>query len=151
MMREVTYASEPARPEDLHAALELLRRARLHEHGVAEGFGRYLVVRDGARLIGLCGVETHGGDGLLRSVVVDAQYRGEGVGHALLRGAYGLAREAGLRRLYLLTTTARAYFQREGFGDCPREQAPAGIRGAWEFANGCPATAAFMSREVPPA
>jgi amino-acid N-acetyltransferase len=147
----VSYTTEPARPEDLAAALELLRRALLPDHGVKDGFGRYLVVRDAGRLVGLAGLETHGRDALLRSVVVDAQYRGEGIGRALLDGAYDLARRDGVARLYLLTTSAHDWFARAGFSDCPRDQAPQAIRGSWEFQQGCPTSAAFMSREVPAA
>ncbi len=147
----MSYSTEPARPEDLPAALELLRRALLPEHGVKDGFGRYLVVRDASRLVGLAGLEQHGAEALLRSVVVDAQYRGEGIGRALLDGAYELARRDGVARLYLLTTTARDWFERAGFSDCPRDQAPKAIRGSWEFQQGCPKSAAFMWREVPAA
>ncbi len=144
----MTYTTEPARPEDLDAALELLRRAALPEHGVAAAFRHYVVVRDAARLVGLAGLETHGEVALLRSVVVDAQYRGEGVGHALLSGVAALASGVGVKRLYLLTTTARAYFERAGFAECAREQAPPEIRASWEFKSGCPASAAFMSRTL---
>jgi amino-acid N-acetyltransferase len=147
----VTYTTEPARPEDLDAALELLRRASLPEHGVADAFRHYVVVRDAARLVGVAGLEAHGEVALVRSVVVDAQYRGEGVGHALLDGVAALASGVGVTRLYLLTTTARDYFERAGFTDCPRDQAPPDIRRSWEFKTGCPAGAAFMSRAVQPA
>lgn len=145
----MSYIAERARPEDLEAALELLRRAGLPEHGVVKNFGHYLVVRDAARLVGLCGLEVHGPDALLRSVVVDAQYRGEGVGQALLGAADELARKLGAARLYLLTTTAHDYFARAGFEDASRADAPAGIRDSWEFKSGCPASAAFMRRDVP--
>jgi amino-acid N-acetyltransferase len=135
---------EGARAHDLPAALELLRRANLPEEGVVEQFGNYFAVRDDVRLVGLAGLEVHGPDGLLRSLVVDPQYRGEGVGERLLDFALALARKMELAGVYLLTTTAHDYFQKRGFADWPREQAPAGIRDAWEFKAGCPQQAAFM-------
>ncbi len=58
------------------------------------------------------------------------------------------AKRVELRSVYLLTTTARDYFARRGFADCPREEAPAAIRESWEFRTGCPSTAAFMKRPV---
>jgi amino-acid N-acetyltransferase len=118
---------------------------------VADGFRHYVVVRDASRLVGLAGLETYGAEALLRSVVVDAQYRGEGIGRALLDGTYDLARGVGVARLYLLTTTAHDWFARAGFADTPRDQAPPAIRDSWEFRSGCPTTAAFMSRAVPAA
>lgn len=152
MVSEVTgYRTEKARPEDLDAALELLRRAGLPERGVVESFNHYLVVRDAGRLVGLCGLETHGHAALLRSVVVDPQYRGEGVGAALVEGALDLALKVEARELYLLTTTARDFFARAGFVDCPRAEAPEPIRQSWEFRTGCPAGSSFMKRPVKPA
>ncbi len=135
---------EGARAHDLPAALELLRRADLPEDGVVEQFGNFFVVRDDARLVGLGGLEVCGQDGLLRSVVVDPQYRSEGVGARLVGFGLGLARKMGLLGVYLLTTTARAYFLKHGFADCPRELAPEGIRNSWEFKTGCSSKAALM-------
>ena len=139
---------EGARAHDLPAALELLRRAELPEDGVVEQFGNYFAVRDDARLVGLGGLEVHGPDGLLRSVVVDPQYRGEGVGARLIDFALALARKMELAAVYLLTTTARDYFLKHGFADCPRELAPEGIRNSWEFKTGCSSKAALMKRPL---
>jgi amino-acid N-acetyltransferase len=141
------YPPEPARAHDLAEALALLRRAQLPTEGVLDQFGNYLVVRDAGHLVGLAGLEVHGQDGLLRSVVVDPDYRGEGAGQALVDGALDLARRMGLGQVYLLTTTARGYFARHGFTDCAREQAPAAIRDSWEFRVGCPATSACLRRK----
>jgi len=142
------YSTEPALPNDLGLALELLRGADLPEEGVAERFGHYRVVRDMGRLIGLCGLEVHGDDGLLRSLAVDPGYRGSGVGGLLVEDVSGLARKIGLRSLYLLTTTARAYFLKHGFSDCSRDDAPVAIRECWEFKIGCPTSSSFMSRQL---
>jgi len=117
---------------------------------VVEQFGHFFVVRDAGLLVGLCGLEVHGEDGLLRSLVVAPTYRGEGLGGLLVEDVLGLAHKLGLRSLYLLTTTARAYFDRLGFEPCARENAPAGIRDSWEFRTGCPKGSAFMQKAVGP-
>jgi mannose-6-phosphate isomerase-like protein (cupin superfamily) len=59
------------------------------------------------------------------------------------------ARNLGVRRLYLLTTTAEAYFAKRGFERCAREAAPAAIRQTREFRSLCPDTAACMVRTAP--
>src|SRR5512137_1334504 len=141
--------AEPARPHDLRGALDLLGRAELTDQDVAERWGHYFVVReDDGRVVGVAGLEIHGEDGLLRSVAVDADYRGQGLAASLVEAAFERAKRVNLRAVYLLTTTAREYFARRGFADCPRETAPAGIRESWEFRTGCPSTAAFMKRPV---
>ena len=145
----MTLRAEPARPHDLRGALDLLGRSELTERDVAEGWGHYFVVReDDGRVVGVAGLELHGEDGLLRSVAVDPDYRGLGLAASLVEAAVERAQRVKLRAVYLLTTTARDYFARRGFADCPREEAPAGIRESWEYRSGCPSTAAFMKRAV---
>ena len=143
-MALMSFRTEHAQAHDLASACELLHRLSLPVHGVAEQFGHYLVVRDATRLVGVCGVEVCGEDGLLRSVAVDPDYRGEGIGGLLVAGAQDLARRLKLEALYLLTTTAEAYFRRHGFQDFAREKAPAAVRESWEFRSGCPSSSALM-------
>ena len=141
--------AEPARPHDLRGALELLGRSELTVQAVSEGWGHYFVVReDDGRVVGVAGLELHGEDGLLRSVAVDEDYRGQGLAAALIEAVLERAQRVGLRSVYLLTTTGRDYFVRRGFQDCAREAAPPAIRESWEFKSGCPSTAAFMQRKV---
>ena len=141
--------AEPARPHDLRGALDLLGRAELTDQDVSAGWGHYFVVReDDGLVVGVAGLELHGEDGLLRSVAVDPDYRGQGLAAALIEAVLQRAGRVGLRSVYLLTTTARDYFARRGFAECPRDEAPAAIRESWEFRTGCPSTAAFMRRAV---
>jgi amino-acid N-acetyltransferase len=145
----MTLHAEPARPHDLRGALDLLGRSELTEQDVAERWGHYFVVHeDDGRVVGVAGLEVHGEDGLLRSVAVDQEYRGQGLAASLVESAMQRARRLGLRSVYLLTTSARDYFVRRGFSDCPREQAPEPIRQSWEYRVGCPSTAALMKRPV---
>jgi amino-acid N-acetyltransferase len=142
------YHAEGAQPPDLAGALDLLTRSDLPVTGVIEHFRNFLVVRADVTVVGVAGLEPCGDDGLLRSVAVEPAYRGSGVGRALVDGVFDLARRLELRSLYLLTTTAREYFQRQGFADCSRDDAPAAIRETWEFRSGCPSSSAFMRRSV---
>ena len=145
----MTLRAEPARPHDLRGALDLLGRAELTDQDVSEGWGHYFVVReDDGRVVGVAGLELHGEDGLLRSVAVDVDYRGQGLAKALVEAVLQRAARVGLRSVYLLTTTAGDYFARRGFVGCPRDAAPPAIRESWEFRTGCPSTAAFMKRAV---
>lgn len=61
------------------------------------------------------GFETHGTDGLLRSLVVVSTYRSKGVGIAVLRVIEAIAAERGIARFHLLTTTASGFFEQMGY------------------------------------
>ncbi|HVO10632.1 MAG TPA: arsenic resistance N-acetyltransferase ArsN2 [Vicinamibacteria bacterium] len=139
----------PARPHDLKDALALLGRSQLTEQDVAEHWGHYFVVReDDGRVVGVAGLEVHGAFGLLRSVAVDEDYRRQGLAAGLVTAVVERARHLRMADLYLLTTDARGYFERHGFRECPRQEAPPAIRASWEFGSGCPQTAILMKRPV---
>ena len=134
-----------ATPADEAAVRDLLAQADLPLHGLGDYFADgYAVAEADGTVVGAEGVEVYADDGLLRSAVVAASWRGRGIGDALTRDRITWARERGLVALYLLTTTASQYFPRFGFAPVAREAAPPGVRGSREFASACPDTAAFM-------
>jgi N-acetylglutamate synthase-like GNAT family acetyltransferase len=141
--------AEPARPHDLPGALDLLGRSELTDQDVAARWGHYFVVReDDGRVVGVAGLEVHGEDGLLRSVAVDGNYRGQGLAASLVEAAMERAKRLVLRDVYLLTTGASGYFARHGFVVCERDAAPEAICASWEFRTGCPSSAVLMKRPV---
>lgn len=104
----------------------------------------YVVARAGAELIAAAALEEHGEVGLLRSVVVTSNRRGGGLARALVEDRLRAAGAAGLRRVYLLTTTAPEYFARLGFERVPRASAPPALQRSSEFASVCPSAAICM-------
>jgi amino-acid N-acetyltransferase len=54
--------------------------------------------------VGLVGLELHGRDALLRSLVVDPNSRTNGIGSQLVEHAENYARARGVDSIYLLTT-----------------------------------------------
>ncbi|MGB6356936.1 MAG: arsenic resistance N-acetyltransferase ArsN2, partial [Steroidobacteraceae bacterium] len=87
----------------------------------------------------LIGLEIYGADALLRSLVVDPSVRSAGLGSALVAHVETHAAKHDVGTLYLLTTTAEAFFARRGYGRIDRSAAPAAIRSTKEFAGLCPA------------
>ena len=83
---------EPARPADLSAASALLERNRLPVDGLADHTATLLVARDGERVIGTAALETYADGALLRSVCVDPDAHGRGIGVELTDAALSLAR-----------------------------------------------------------
>lgn len=103
---------------------------------------------DAAAPSGITGLELYGNAALLRSLVVLPVRRASGVGTALVQHAETFARGVGVREIYLLTTTAEAFFLARGYQLARRESAPEAIRSTREFADICPASSAFMIRRL---
>jgi len=142
-------AVEPARPGDLPAIRALLQAERLpHEDLTTRHLDNFLVLRDGAALWAVAGLERHGRDGLLRSVTVAPACRRGGLGGAMVGAAEGRARALGLGALYLLTTTAADFFARRGYRRIAREDAPAPLQASREFSALCPASATCMVKSL---
>jgi len=98
--------------------------------------------------LALIGLEIYGTDALLRSLVVDSSLRSTGLGSVLVERAEAHAATHGVDTLYLLTTTAEAFFARRGYHRIDRAVAPAVIRATREFAGLCPASSAFMFKRL---
>lgn len=93
---------------------------------------------------GVVGLEICGTTALLRSLAVATDSRGMGCGKALVAEAERYAQAKGVRELYLLTTTAEAFFEHLGYRRSNREAAPEAIRRTQEFSGLCPSSSAFM-------
>lgn len=126
----------------------LLAAADLPTACVAARPDRFVLgVVDGV-VVGAGGLEVHGSVGLLRSIVVAGDARGQGYGSAIAAALEERAVARGVETLYLLTTTAEAFFRRLGFEVVPRSDVPAAIRETRQFATDCPDTAICMRRAV---
>ena len=98
---------------------------------------------------GVVGLELYDSVALLRSLAVSLKSRGQGCGTALVARAEAFAQSQGVREIYLLTTTAERFFERLGYAQLPREAAPLAIRQTQEFSVLCPASSAFMVKQLP--
>jgi len=135
----------PEPTPDLIAALETagLPTDDLHEPG-----RRFYRFEDDAGLIGYGGLEQVGPDVLIRSIVVIDGRRSSGLGAAILSWLEAEAARLQATGLYLLTTSASAFFQRQGYVVLPRSAAPTAVAASRQFSALCPASAAFMFKEL---
>lgn len=128
----------------------LLRRAGLTVDSVGPDAGEiFLVAVDPTGgIAGGVGLEGAGSEVLLRSLVVTPEFRGTGLGSALLSAIEGIAAEKEASAVYLLTTTAAGFFEARGYRRLDREDAPHRIRQSREFAMLCPASAVLMVKTL---
>jgi amino-acid N-acetyltransferase len=140
---------EAALARDLPGVVALLENAGLPTAGVADHFpAGYAVMRAGAEVVAVAGLESYGRVGLLRSVAVAQAWRGRGLADLLVHNRVQAARAAGLSAMYLLTTTAKEYFERRQFREALRAQVPAELGVSLELTSICPASAACLKRDL---
>ena len=139
----------PARPADLAAIAGLLSAADLPVEDLnvtmLDGF---VVATDGEVPVGVVGLQIHESNALLRSLAVEPQRRSRGLGARLVGAIEAEARARGVTALYLLTTTARTFFERLGYTVHDRTAAPASIAATTEFSSLCPDTADCLWRDL---
>jgi N-acetylglutamate synthase-like GNAT family acetyltransferase len=87
-------------------------------------------------------------DALLRSLVVSAVARTQGLGSALVLHAEEYAATHQVRALYLLTNTSETYFEHRGYRRIDRAEAPSSIQSTRQFANLCPSSSACMIKRL---
>jgi amino-acid N-acetyltransferase len=133
-----------ARPRDLPAIVALLEASKLPIAGLATHIANTIVARVGDSIVGCAAVEAYPPAGLLRSVAVAAERRGEGLGQRLTAAALDLARRRGVRTVYLLTTTADAFFPKLGFAAIDRRELDPALAASEELRGACPASAVAM-------
>jgi amino-acid N-acetyltransferase len=138
---------EIARASDANAIHRLLLDAGLPVDDLAgRALDHFLVMRDGAQVVGVVGLDFAGDAALLRSLAVEPRARTRGLGQRLVVAAENMAWQRGAKALYLLTTTAEKYFARRGYRPAQRGEAPPGIAGMPQFTGLCPSSSAFMTK-----
>jgi amino-acid N-acetyltransferase len=135
-----------ATPADAEAIFRLLEDNDLPLDGLSEHLATTIVARADGRIVGSAALEVYGEGALLRSVAVAPALQRRGLGHELTDAAFQLAHDIGAPAVYLLTTTAEAYFPRFGFERVDRAQVPETIKASVEFTSACPSSATVMRK-----
>ena len=136
-------------PADIEQVISLLRAAGLPAADFSDSFvGNFLVASAGVSVVGSIALEPSANLGFLRSLVVDPDYRGGGLGRLLVRELEAHARSNGISELWLLTIDADRFFLGLGYRLQKREQAPDVIRRTREFSLLCPDDAILMKKRL---
>jgi len=141
-----------ATARDAEAIRALLERYGLPTTDLPSAQTDFIVVYEGARLIGTGALQRFGAAALVRSVAVEASWHRSGIGRVIVEELERRARAADVTELVLLTQTAQAFFERHNYRAIDREKTPGAVRASEEFRSLCPASATCMSKTlVPPA
>lgn len=137
-----------ATPADWPGIAALLEGSHLPTAGFRESVSAAVVACEGDDVMGVAALEIYDEGALLRSVAVSEAARGQGVGQRLTNAALAAARARGVAQVFLLTTTAEAFFPRLGFERIDRANVPASVQASVEFKGACPASATAMARPI---
>jgi amino-acid N-acetyltransferase len=133
--------------EEKQEAIALLQQQKLPVKDIDEDKILYLL-KDAERTIGTVGLEIFEDCALLRSVSVVKEEQGKGYGKYINEEIEKYVKEAGINCLYLLTTTAKDFFNKQGYCVISREEAPASVKQTAEFTSLCPASAVIMKKRI---
>ena len=132
---------------ELHDLSKLLREADLPADDL-DKLDEVYVARVDEGIVGYFALELYDTDALLRSVVITKGSRGHGFGNSMVPFMLKVAQNKEVQTIYLLTTTAEAFFEKVGFKAIDRKEAPESISSTREFSQLCPDTAVLMKFEL---
>ncbi len=98
--------------------------------------------------VGFGGLEIHGRDALLRSIVTLPQLRHLGMGRAIVAKLEIEARTHGCDTIYLLSATEADFFASLGYAPCPQGEVPDAIRDSGEFAAAIGSNPAVLVKRI---
>lgn len=107
----------------------------------------YILV-NGEKIIGTAGLEVFDDCALLRSVSVAKDEQGKGYGKIINDEIERFVKESGISCMYLLTTTAKDFFDKQGYCAINREEVPEAVKQTAEFTSLCPSSAVVMKKKL---
>ena len=103
---------------------------------------------EGPDVIGTGGLEFFNDCALLRSLSVRKDWQGKGLGKSITRQLELRCKDKGISTVYLLTETAEAFFNRQGYRVVDRASAPQSIKHSSEFTTVSSATGILMKKSI---
>lgn len=133
-------------PQERSVVMDLLQQHKLPTSDIGDDTLLYLLF-DAGKPVGTAGLEIFEDCALLRSVSVVKDQQRKGYGNTLYQQIEAYAKESGIGCMYLLTTAAKDFFDRQGYCVIERSTAPAQLRHTPAFSSLC-ATATLMKKRI---
>ncbi len=137
-----------AQPADYGSVVLLLKSVGLPTEDLNAKLSDFLLAFVNEKLVGSAGVEVNGTVGLLRTVAVEKDFQNHKIAGRLVNDLSKQVRLKGVKDLYLITTTAEGYFEKQGYVRVQRENVPAEITQSQQFSSICPSSAVVMKKSI---
>lgn len=128
-------------------AIELLRQNDLPVSDLTEEKRLFVLLQDD-EVVGTGGVEFVANCALLRSISVKRDLQNKGLGKLICSQLEAISKQEGTDCVYLLTTTAKDFFHRQGYEPIERSDTPESIKNTSEFSFVCPSSATVMKKSL---
>ncbi len=133
-----------AKQNDINFISDLLKSMALPYEDFNVHLNNFYVIEDENKIIATAGYETCSSYALLRSFAVDDAYKSLGLAKKLYKALEKKAKEEKIKAFYLLTETAKGYFEKLNFICIEKDEAPKSIKNTEQFKSICPASSQLM-------
>ena len=96
---------------DFNSICELLESENLPTIDIQQDLLHFFVIERNKKILAVIGLEIYGEEALLRSMVVDREYRNQSLATLLVHELIKYGNDNGVKTIYLITTTAEGYLQ----------------------------------------
>ena len=108
----------------------------------------YALLDEDGKLLGSGGLEIFGNKTLVRSVCIIKEMQGHGLGRIINKELEKIAAGKNIHELFLLTTTAKKFFEQQKYSVIDRSAVPEVIQKSSEFSEVCPSSATVMKKAL---
>ncbi len=137
-----------AEESDIQSIRELICSSGLPSSDVDGKSQKIFVVESDGRIVAVGGIEKLGDVALVRSIAVAPEYRKNGIASSIYQLLEEYARSSEVEELYLITESAKEYFQKLGFTEQERKTTPCLIKQTSQFSELCPSSATVMVKAL---
>jgi len=143
-----TINIQKAGEKDFETVCKLLLQENLPIADLNPLLENFFIAVEDNKITGVIGMDRYGKDGLLRSAIVQKEYRNTGIAAALVARLFNEAAKQGVSTLYLITDTAAAYFEKKGFNKITKAEVAPAVLESKEFNGLCPASSIIMVQKL---
>lgn len=133
---------------EIHLAKELLLANSLPVSDLDDAPIQFFGIKEKNRLIAIGALEIYDDNALVRSVAVHQTHRNLGYGKQIVRYLEKKAIELKINKLFLLTTTAKNFFNKLDCISIQRDLCPPEILSSGQFRDICPKSASCLFKNL---
>ncbi|NPD87402.1 MAG: GNAT family N-acetyltransferase [Asgard group archaeon] len=147
-MTSLDFKIQKVELDDLNILKEFMKKLNLVYEEIEKHLEDFFIIRVENKTVGCAGIEHYDDVGLLRSVGIDEELQGKGLGKKIVTKMIDYALEKGIVNLYLITNSAEDFFKKFDFTIVSRSEVDSRIQQTYEYTTGCEETASVMVKKI---